>query len=356
MGAKNINNTSWMSNGKYINSHGTTPLDQDKTTIDERIASMAFSETDKALAKLLERSPALLYVLVFVGFFYVSSRRQHEKEIEKLRLEAQKPCDPKSTAKSTKDALPHPPSLKASDHLNDNKHHLLLAATGSVATIKLPNILQSLSHHRNLSIRVIITQSATSFLQNQAPEQPSVASLLEIPNVEAIYRDEDEWLVPWTRGASILHIELRRWADLMVIAPLSANSLAKISLGLSSDLVSSVARAWDSTGGLIDKPRPGIALPYGEKRNRKGIIVAPAMNTAMWNHPATAGHMATLEEWTVENGGWIEVLRPIEKDLACGDMGGGAMKEWKDIVGVIEDRLGLGMEERYGEYVAVEGK
>lgn len=323
---------------------------------------MAMPYTDKALAQLLTSVPALLLALFFAGFLYFPSRRDHEIRLERIRLEARNKSNEqeaknKSTPSSPNVNLPHPPVLKASDHVNDGKHHLLLAATGSVATIKLPNILQALSHHNNLSIRVILTPSAMSFLQSQAAEQPSLSSLLAIPNIEAIYRDEDEWLVPWTRGAPILHIELRRWADLMVVAPLSANSLAKIALGFSSDLVSSVARAWDSTGGLIDKPRPGVALPYGEGCDQKGIVVAPAMNTAMWNHPVTARHMATLEEWSVEKGGWVEVLRPIEKDLACGDMGGGAMKEWKDIVGTIEERLGLGLgsagEE---EYVAVEGK
>ncbi|KAK4496270.1 hypothetical protein PRZ48_012250 [Zasmidium cellare] len=315
---------------------------------------MEFPATDKALATVLRGIPGLVFALFFAAIIYIPTRRDHEIRLEKLRLEARKAKDQtEATSKpNSKTDLPHPPPLKASDHFNDRKHHLLLAATGSVATIKLPNILASLAHHPNLSIRVLVTPSACSFLQSQSPEQPSLASLLVLPNVEAIYRDEDEWIVPWTRGAPILHIELRRWADLMVVAPLSANSLAKISLGLSSDLVSSVIRAWDATG-LIDEPRPGVALPYGEDRDRKGILVAPAMNTAMWNHPATIRHMATLEEWSVGKGGWIEVLRPIEKDLACGDMGGGAMKEWKDIVGVIEKRLGLTGDE---EYVAVDGK
>lgn len=118
----------------------------------------------------------------------------------------------------------------------------------------------------------------------------------------------------------------------MLIAPLSANGLASLSLGLSGNLLYSVARAWDTTG-LIDKPRNGIG--------KKVIMVAPAMNTAMWNHPVTKRHLDILEgEWNVKNGGWVEVLRPIEKDLACGDMGGGAMREWSEIVEVVQERLG----------------
>ncbi|TKA75689.1 hypothetical protein B0A55_03184 [Friedmanniomyces simplex] len=240
------------------------------------------------------------------------------------------------TAPSTQDNTS--PPLKASDHLNDGKHHLLLAATGSVATIKIPNIVSALSQHKNLSIRILLTEAAANFLQGQADEQPTLAQIANMRNVEAIYRDADEWRKPWIRGDSILHIESRRWADLMVIAPLSANSLAKIALGMSDNLVSSVVRAWDATG-ILDQARPGVPLPY---EGRKGIMVAPAMNTAMWHHPVTAEHMQRLaRDWSVENGGWFEVLRPIEKELACGDTGSGAMHDWKSIVAAIERRLQL---------------
>lgn len=228
--------------------------------------------------------------------------------------------------------------LTASDHVNDGKYHLLLAATGSVATIKIPNIVEALSKYENLSIRVLLSESAAHFLQAQSEEQPSLKQIASIKNVDGIYQDADEWRKPWVRGDSILHIELRRWADLMVIAPLSANSLAKVALGLSDNLVTSVVRAWDTTG-MIDAPRAGIRQAYGDK---KVIIVAPAMNTAMWDHPATASHLRILSgEWSVNHGGWFEILRPIEKELACGDTGSGAMHDWKQIVAAIESRLGF---------------
>lgn len=238
--------------------------------------------------------------------------------------------------------LPHPPPLRALDHVHDPRPHLLLACTGSVATIKLPNILHALSHH-DLSIRVILSASAAQFLQSQSAEQPSAASLLSIRNVEAIYRDEDEWLQPWTRGAPILHIELRRWADLLVIAPLSANSLAKLVHGMADSLVLSVARAWDTTG-LVDGVRTGLSSGLGMSEGKKIIVVAPAMNTAMWLHPVTAQQIRVLEdEWGAARGGWVRVLRPMEKELACGDVGSGAMQDWKDIVKVIEGLCGVGL-------------
>jgi len=224
--------------------------------------------------------------------------------------------------------------FNASAYANDNKHHILLAASGSVATIKIPNILRALSTHPRLSIRLILTPSAASFLQGQAAEQPSVASLSKIPNVDGIYTDESEWTPPWTRGAPILHIELRRWADILVIAPLSANMMGKITNGLSDGLLASVVRAWDTTG-LVDG-------------TKKRILVAPAMNTAMWRQPVTGRQVRILEEeWGVREGlpgeeeGWVEVLRPQERELACGDVGDGAMKEWPEVVKIIEERLGL---------------
>ena len=98
----------------------------------------------------------------------------------------------------------------ASDYSNDKKHHLLLAASGSVATIKLPLIVQKLSVHDNLSIRVVLTQAASRFLAGQSDEQPTLTDLQRMKNVDGVYTDSDEWERPWTRGSGILHIELRR--------------------------------------------------------------------------------------------------------------------------------------------------
>ncbi|KAI1653897.1 flavoprotein [Daldinia decipiens] len=266
--------------------------------------------------------------------------------------------------------------------LRDNKTHLLLAASGSVATIKLPLIIEALSKRhsarnsgKKLSIRVLLTPAASRFLAGQSHEQPHVSSLLSMPCVDGVYVDADEWREPWKRGDAILHIELRRWADLLVIAPLSANTMAKIVGGFADGILTSVVRAWDVWGELDSD----LVLANGEqpflngngRRQKKHIIVAPAMNTAMWRHPVTAKSLRVLEEeWGVhrnsnkaaqvptadeshtaedqvenadtdDDGGWFEVLRPQQKTLACGDVGDGAMMEWNDIVTVIEDRLGL---------------
>lgn len=174
---------------------------------------------------------------------------------------------------------PPPSSLSAlTASLADTKIHLLLAASGSVATIKIPLILKALltTHPPStLSIRLILTRSAANFLAGQSAEQPTLASLLQIPGVDGIYLDEDEWgrgatvgaEGVWTRGASVLHIELRRWAHLLAIVPLSANTLAKVVNGVCDNLLTCVVRAWDAEGRIDGR--------------RKRILVAPAMNVSI---------------------------------------------------------------------------
>jgi phosphopantothenoylcysteine decarboxylase len=219
------------------------------------------------------------------------------------------------------EASPRGPAAAVAAAIDDGKAHLLLAASGSVASVKLPLIISALKHHTNLSIRVILTKSAAHFFTGQSSEQPTVAALASLPNVDAVHRDEDVWVEPWTRGMNIPHIELRRWAHLLVIAPMSANLLAKMTGGLCDDLLTNVVRAWD-----VGSSDPKTAT----------IIVAPAMNDRMYTHPLTAKQLAILEEW-----GWVEVLTPQMKLLACGDVGQGGMCDWNEIVDVIEKRLAL---------------
>ncbi|KAH8428884.1 putative flavoprotein [Aspergillus melleus] len=218
----------------------------------------------------------------------------------------------------------------------DGKIHILLAASGSVATIKLPCIAERLGRHRNVSIRIILTESAAKFLMGQSPEQPPLETLRQIPGVDAIYQDHDEWKNPWTRGMPILHIELRKWAHLLLVAPLSANTMAKMTMGFSDNLLLSVLRAWDTTG----------AVDSSFKKTKPIVLVAPAMNTAMWNHPITKKQLTILrDEWGHDEptqGGWVSILYPTQKTLACGDNGIGAMMHWNEIVGAVEFHFGIG--------------
>lgn len=103
---------------------------------------------------------------------------------------------------------------------------------------------------------------------------------------------------------------------MLVIAPLSANALAKVTAGMCDDLLTSVVRAWDVRGG-------------------RKIVAAPAMNEMMWRHPVTARQVRVLrEEWE-----WWEVLMPQVKELACGDVGEGGMCDWREVVRVVGERL-----------------
>lgn len=84
-------------------------------------------------------------------------------------------------------------------------------------------------------------------------------------------RDEMDWLLWEKLGDEVLHVELRRWADAYLIAPLSANTLGKLANGLCDNMVTCTARAWDPAN--------------------KPLVVAPAMNTFMWDHPLTSRHI-----------------------------------------------------------------
>lgn len=148
----------------------------------------------------------------------------------------------------------------------------------------------------------------------------------------------------------MLHIELRKWADLLVIAPLSVNMLSEIVGGMAEGLLSSVVRAWD-TNGSIDGTRNLVAQVGDGSQSilgqKKRIIVAPAMNAAMWRQPITARQIRVLEEdWGVGHTspvfgeGWFEVLRPNEQNLPGVVDNDGTMK-WSEIVQIIEQRLGL---------------
>lgn len=180
--------------------------------------------------------------------------------------------------------------------------NILIGCTGSVATIKLPLLIQKLQNSdKPLQIKVIVTKNSKHFFdKNDIP-----------PDVSILY-DEDEWLSWEKRGDPVLHIDLGKWADLMVIAPLDANSLAKIANGICDNLLMCTVRAWD-----FSKP----------------LLFCPAMNTRMYDHPLTAEQIEKLKSW-----GYIEV-HAISKTLMCGDTGNGAMAEVDSILKIIMEKL-----------------
>lgn len=180
--------------------------------------------------------------------------------------------------------------------------HILLGVTGSVAARKLPELLCSLI--RFADIKVILTQSAMKFVTKGELEDRFAAV--------KFYTDEEE---KWTKiGEPILHIELRKWTDLFLIAPLSANSLAKISNGFADNLLTCVTRC----------------LPLNKRIH---FVIAPAMNTLMWEHPMTSEQLRKLVSYGVI------VIKPIHKKLACGDTGIGAIEEVENIAIVVKNLL-----------------
>ena len=189
---------------------------------------------------------------------------------------------------------------------------ILLGATGSVATVKVPKLAVQLKAFAD--VRVVATERGRFFLGKARTYDGAAYGAFEQAQIE-ILSDDDEW-ARWNKvGDPVLHVDLREWADLLLIAPLGANTLAKLANGLCDDLLSCTARAWD-----LDKP----------------VVVAPAMNTAMWSHPMTAHHLAALR-------GVYDaaVVAPVSKALACGDVGIGALADVDDVAAAARAALGL---------------
>ncbi|GAB1605130.1 phosphopantothenoylcysteine decarboxylase-like isoform X1 [Argonauta hians] len=169
---------------------------------------------------------------------------------------------------------------------------VLIACTGSVAAVKVPLIIQQLHQTEpSFEIQLVVTDHSLHFF--------------DVNSVSVkIHKDEDEW--KWQKiGDAILHIELRRWADILIICPLDANTLAKIANGLCDNLLTCIVRAWDP---------------------KKPLLFAPAMNTLMWEHVLTQRHINTLKDF-----GYTEIPC-VAKKLACADVGMGAMASVETIV------------------------
>lgn len=205
-------------------------------------------------------------------------------------------------------------------HLIKNKK-ILIGCTGSVASIKLPNLISELKSKDSsyivskrlrvstylidfrFQIRVVLTDKAKQFVD-----------LEEIRPSAEVLLDENEWKMWKNRGDPILHIDLVKWADIFVIAPLDANTLGKMSSGICDNLLTCVARAWD-----VEKP----------------LLFCPAMNTRMFLHPITSRQIEDLKDF-----GYYEI-KPISKTLMCGDTGVGAMAEVNVIANQIVSHLSL---------------
>ncbi|KAF8523137.1 flavoprotein [Hysterangium stoloniferum] len=191
--------------------------------------------------------------------------------------------------------------------LDDSTKHVLILTTGSVASLKLPLIVKELLKYKNVQVQVASTKPSLAFFPKAEVEEEN----------EGVYvwTDEDEWSSWNQRGDPILHIELRRWTDIILVAPCSANTLSKLANGACDNLVTSVLRA---TTAITP------------------VYVFPAMNTHMYLSPLTETHLSVV---TMTLG--YTVVGPIGKNLACGDVGTGAMTEWLEIVQIVVDKFKL---------------
>ena len=176
---------------------------------------------------------------------------------------------------------------------------ILLIIGGGIAAFKALDLIRRL-RERGARVVPVITNAGREFVT------PLSASALA---AEKVYTD----LFDLTDEAEMGHIELSRAADLVVVAPATADLLAKMAGGLAGDLASTLLMATD-----------------------KRVLVAPAMNVRMWQHPATRRNVAQL----ADDG--VLFVGPTEGAMACGEFGPGRMAEVPDIIAGIEAALGDG--------------
>ena len=171
---------------------------------------------------------------------------------------------------------------------------ILLGVTGGIAAYKAC-ILVRLLRLRGASVRVAMTRSAERFVG---------------PATFAALSDHRVYTDLWEEPGVVLHVRLAHEADLAVVAPATANVIAKLAQGIADDLLTST---------LLEATCP--------------MVVAPAMHTGMWEHPATQANVAALAERGAR------IVGPASGSLAAGDEGIGRMTEPEDILTAVEDVL-----------------
>ncbi len=171
---------------------------------------------------------------------------------------------------------------------------ILLIIAGGIAAYKSLELIRRLQDS-GASVRCVLTAGGAQFVTPL-----SVAAL----SGDRVFMD----VFSLTDEADMGHIRLSREADLLVVAPATADIMGKMAAGLANDLATTVLLA-------TDKP----------------VLIAPAMNTQMWQHPATQRNIATLA------GDGMLQIGPGEGDLACGEVGAGRMSEPLEILAAIEE-------------------
>ena len=171
---------------------------------------------------------------------------------------------------------------------------ILLIICGGISAYKSLEVIRGLKK-RDVSIKTILTKSGKNFVTPL-----SISSLSQEKVYEDIFSAENE--------AEMDHISLSRWADLILIVPATANTISKLSYGLTDDLASTVVLASD-----------------------KQVFLVPAMNVRMWEHKSTKDNLSKLKSYG------YKIIGPEIGDMACGEYGKGKMSEPSYILETIEN-------------------
>jgi phosphopantothenoylcysteine decarboxylase/phosphopantothenate--cysteine ligase len=178
--------------------------------------------------------------------------------------------------------------------------NILLGVTGSIANYKSFDVVRKLIKNGH-SVKVVLTKGALEFIKPETFRYLGANSVY-LPNDDFI----PEYLKP---GATVLHIELAKWTDKMVIAPASANTLSRLANGITNDLLSSIFTAL----------------------GKRPVLIFPAMNTEMWKNERIQEQKLKLE--TLSH---VGIVHPVSGLLACGDIGAGKFPETNSVVDLIE--------------------
>ena len=177
--------------------------------------------------------------------------------------------------------------------INLSNKKILLIICGGISAYKSLEIIRGLKK-RGAQVKTILTKSAKKFVTPL-----SVSSLSQEKVYEDMFNVENE--------SEMDHISLSRWADLILIAPITANTISKLSFGLADDLASTVILA-----------------------SNKEIYLAPAMNVRMWEHSSTKKNLKKLINYG------YKIIGPDIGDMACGEFGKGKMTEPNEIIKQVE--------------------
>lgn len=176
--------------------------------------------------------------------------------------------------------------------------NIIFAVTGSIAAYKTYDIVRALAKEGH-QVKVILTKGALEFIN------PNTFRFLGAIDV---YLPQDDFnLDKLSAKQNVLHIELVKWADKLIIAPLSANTLSRLNLGITNDLLASIFIA----------------------RGKLPTLLMPAMNTQMWENEKTKKHIQEVVNVTTA------VINPAAGLLACGDIGEGKFPEVDTVIDLV---------------------